>query len=82
MDSRGGTLSIHGAAGEKRFVVQDAAKDAVERLAVGDHVRVTYTEKSGRFMASSVRRVKATKAGTRQTTTQKGNLLEPAKAAK
>jgi hypothetical protein len=82
MNFRGGTLSINGAAGEKRFVVQDAAKDAVERLAVGDHVRVTYTEKSGRFVASSVRRVKATKAGTRQTSTKKGNLPEPAKAAK
>ena len=82
MDSRGGTLSINGAAGEKRFVVQDTAKDAIERLAVGDNVRVTYTEKSGRFVASSVRRVKATKAGTRQTTIKKGNLLEPGKALK
>ena len=82
MDSRDGTLSINGAAGEKRFVVQDAAKDAAERLAVGDSVRVAYTEKNGKLAASSVRRVKATRASMRQSTAKKSGLAAPAKAAR
>jgi hypothetical protein len=82
MDSRSGTVSVSGAAGEKHFVVQDAAKDAMERLAVGDSVRVAYTDKNGKLAASSVRRVKATKASMRQTTTKKSGLVEPTKAAK
>ena len=81
MDSRSGTVTISGAAGEKRFVVQDAAKDAVERLAVGDSVRVTYTEQKGKLTASSLRRVKATRASTRQTQTKQSNLAAPAKSA-
>ena len=82
MDSRRGTLSINGAAGEKHFVVQDAAKEVVERLAVGDSVRLTYTEKNGKLTASSIRRVKATKASVRQTTTKKSGLAPPAKTAR
>ena len=82
MDSRSGTLSINGAAGEKHFVVQNGAKDVVERLAVGDSVRLTYTEKNGKLAVSSVRRVKATKASMRQTTTKKSGLAAPAKAAR
>ena len=82
MDSRRGTLSINGAAGEKQFVVQDAAKDVVERLAVGDSVRLTYTEKNGKLTASSIRRIKATKASVRQTTTKKSGLAPPAKTAR
>ena len=80
MDSRSGTVSVNGAAGEKRFIVQDAAKDAVERLAVGDSVRVTYTEKNGKLAASSLRRVKATRAGTRQTQTKQNNPAAPPKS--
>ncbi len=82
IDSRSGTLSINGAAGEKRFVVQDAAKDAVERLAVGDTVRVTYTEKNGKLAASSVRRVKATRTSTPKTQTKESNIAAPPKGAR
>lgn len=82
IDSRSGTVSVNGTAGEKRFVVQDAAKDAVERLAVGDSVRVSYTEKNGKLAATSLRRIKATKASTRQTQTKPSNLAAPPKAAR
>ena len=82
MDSRSGTVSINGVAGEKRFVVQDAAKDAVKRLAVGDNVRVAYTERNGKLTASSIRRVKATRASARQTKTKASDLAAPAKAAR
>lgn len=81
IDSRSGTVSINGAAGEKRFVVQDAAKDAVERLAVGDSVRVSYVEKNGKLAASSLRRVKPTRTSTRQTQTKQSNPAAPPKAA-
>jgi len=59
IDPAGGTVSVKGPAGEKKFVTQDTAKDAVERLSVGDNVRVIYSEKDKKLVASSVRRFKA-----------------------
>lgn len=58
VDTKTGAVSVKGTAAEKNFVTQDAAKDAVERLTVGDRVRVQYSEKDGKLMATSVRRVK------------------------
>ena len=58
VDTKSGAVSVKGTAGEKNFVTQDAAKDAVERLKVGDRVRVQYSEKEGKLVATSVRRVK------------------------
>jgi hypothetical protein len=67
IDLRSGTLSIAGSAGEKRFGVQEGTKDAVERLAIGDTVRVSYYETKGKLTISSVRRVKAARPPARQT---------------
>lgn len=58
VDTKTGAVSVKGTAGEKNFMTQDAAKDALERLAVGDRVRVQYSEKDGKLAATSVRRVK------------------------
>lgn len=58
VDNKTGAMSVKGAAGEKNFITQDAAKDALERLSVGERVRVQYSEKDGKLMATSVRRVK------------------------
>ena len=58
IDNKTGAVSVKGAAGEKNFMTQDAAKDALERLAVGDRVRVLYSDKDGKLVATSVRRVK------------------------
>ena len=58
IDISTGAVSVKGEAGEKRFMTQDAAKDALERLAVGDTVRVIYSEKDKTFVATSVRRLK------------------------
>lgn len=58
VDTKSGAVSVKGTAGEKNFITQDAAKDALERLTVGDRVRVQYTEKDGKLMTASVRRVK------------------------
>jgi ribosomal protein S1 len=67
VDSKTGAVSVKASEAEKSFMTQDAAKDALERLAVGDRVRVLYSEKEGKLMATSVRRVKLpqskTKAG-------------------
>jgi ribosomal protein S1 len=59
IDTTTGAVSVKGDAGEKRFMTQDAAKDALEHLAVGDTVRVIYSEKDNKLVASSVRRFKA-----------------------
>ena len=81
LDARAGTLSVSGSAGEKRFMVQDAAKDAVERLAVGDNVRISYTEKSGKLTAASIRRTKASRAKTQRGQTKPNESALPARKA-
>jgi hypothetical protein len=58
VDIKSGAVSVKGTAGEKNFITQDAAKDALERLTIGDRVRVQYTEKDGKLTTASVRRVK------------------------
>ena len=62
IDNGTGAVSVKGEAGEKSFMTQDAAKDALERLAVGDSVRVIYSEKENKLVATSVRRLKAKQA--------------------
>ena len=81
IDSSSGAVSVNGAAGEKQFITQDAAKDAVERLAVGDSVRVIYSEKNGKLVASSVRRIKLTKSSARREKTTENTLAQPHKAS-
>ncbi len=67
VDTKTGSVTVKGTAGEKNFMTQDAAKDALERLAVGDRVRVRYTEKDGQLVAPSVRRLKLPQAKTKAT---------------
>ena len=82
VDAAKGMVAVKGEAGEKRFVTQDAAKDALERLDVGDTVRVLYTEKDKKLVASSVRRlkVKSTKPAASETPASKSK--PPAKNSK
>jgi len=58
LDTKTGAVSVKGSSDEKNFMTKDAAKDALERLTVGDRVRVTYSEKDGKAVATSVRRLK------------------------
>ena len=58
MDAKAGTLTVKGTTEEKSFLAQDAAKDSLERLKVGERVRVTYSEKEGKMVTASVRRMK------------------------
>ena len=81
IDSSSGAVSVKGAAGEKQFITQDAAKDAVERLAVGDSVRVVYSEKNGKLVASSVRKIKVTKTSAGREKTSENTLAQPDKAS-
>lgn len=64
VDSKTGTLSIKNDLGEKNFVAQEAAKESLERVRIGDRVKVNYTEKEGKLYASSVRRLKVKNADT------------------
>ena len=59
MDAKAGTVSVKGASGEKSFTTQDAAKDTLEIVKVGERVRVTYSEKDGKSVATSMKRMKA-----------------------
>ena len=58
MDPKAGTLTVKGTTEEKSFLAQDAAKDFLERLKVGERVRVIYSEKEGKMVTTSVRRMK------------------------
>ncbi len=83
VDTKTGAVSVKGTAGEKNFVTQDAAKDAVVRLAVGDRVRVQYSEKDGKLAATSVRRVKLPQTKTKSTApTQKTKAPDAQKPTK
>jgi len=58
LDTKTGAVSVKGSTDEKNFMTEDATKDALERLTVGDRVRVVYSEKDGKTVATSVRRLK------------------------
>ncbi len=82
IDAASGVVSVKGQAGEKQFVTQDAAKDAVERLSVGDNVRVIYSEKDKKLVASSVRRLKAKQVKAAAAKTSDGKSSAPQKDSK
>jgi hypothetical protein len=67
IDTKTGAMSVKGTAGEKNFTAQDIDKEALERLVAGDRVRISYAEKNGKLVASSVRRLKLAKSKTKPT---------------
>jgi len=74
LDAKAGTVSIKGTSGEKSFTTQDAARDTLEIVKVGEHVRVTYSEKDGKLVATSLKRMKPKSAssGTKEKKPSKG----------
>ena len=64
LDVKAGTVSVNSASGEKSFVTQDAAKDTLEILKIGEQVKVTYSEKDKKLVATSLRRIKPKTAST------------------
>jgi len=77
VDTKTGAVSVKGTDAEKNFITQDAAKDALERLAVGDRVRIQYSEKDGKLAATSVRRVKLAQTKTTKSSTPTSNAKTP-----
>jgi hypothetical protein len=74
MDAKAGTVSVRGTSEEKTFTTQDAAKDALEIVTVGEQVRVTYSEKGGKLVATSMKRMKpkSARSGTKEKKPSKG----------
>jgi ribosomal protein S1 len=76
LDAKAGTVDVKGTNGEKSFVTQDAAKDSLEVLKTGERVRVTYSEKEGKLVATSLARLKI------KTKTAAKNQKNPSTSAK
>lgn len=74
MDAKAGTVSVKGTSEEKTFTTLDAAKDTLEIVKVGEHVRVTYSEKDGKLVATSMKRMKpkSARSGTKEKKPSKG----------
>ena len=76
LDAKAGTLSVKSDASEKNFIAQDSVKESIERLSVGNRVKIVYTEKEGKLFASSVRSIKVKNADATKT---KKDSSKPAK---
>jgi len=82
MDTAAKTMTVKGKKGDMTFDVSSAKmKDEVK---AGDMVRVRYTEKDGKMMASwvTMHRAKRTKTTTTKTTEKKEETTTPAAPAK
>lgn len=63
VDAKAGMLTVKGKDKEMTFNAESkTAKSALEKVKAGDRVSVSYTEKDGKMVASSVRAVKKTEA--------------------
>lgn len=80
VDIKAGTVSVKGASGEKSFTTQDAAKDTLEIVKVGERVRVSYSEKNGKLVTASMKRMKPKSA--RSGTKEKKSTKAPAPQTK
>src|SRR5207245_9774316 len=58
LDAKAGTVDVKGTNGEKSFVTQDSAKESLEVLKTGERGTVTYSEKEGKRIATSLARLK------------------------
>ena len=77
VDAKAGTFAVKGNDKEIKLAADSkSAKDALEKVKVGDMVRVSYTEKDGKMTATSV------KAGAKKATEKKGDVTEKKPATK
>lgn len=58
LDAKAGTLTVKVKDKEMSFTTGTKAKSALQKVKVGDTVRVSYTEKDGKLIASSVAHAK------------------------
>lgn len=60
LDAKAGTLTVKANGKEMSFTAQTkGAKSALEKVKVGEQVRISYTEKGGKLIAHSVTEAKA-----------------------
>jgi len=78
VDAKAGTLTVKGKDKEINLAADSkSTKAALEKLKVGDMVRVSYTEKDGKMIVSSVKAESKTKAGkSDKATEKKGEMTE------
>lgn len=58
VDAKAGTLTVKAKDKEVKLTAEGKAKSSLEKVKVGDTVRVSYTEKDGKMIASSVSKAK------------------------
>ena len=78
VDAKAGTFAVKGNDKEVKLAADSkSAKDALEKVKVGDMVRVSYTEKDGKLIASSVKaESKTTAAKPEKATEKKADVME------
>ncbi len=59
VDSKAGTVTVKTKDKETNLIADSNAKGALGKVKVGDMVKVTYTEKEGKMLASSIAGVKS-----------------------
>jgi uncharacterized iron-regulated membrane protein len=59
VDNKAGTLTVKTKDKEANLIADSNAKGALGKVKVGDMVKVTYTEKEGKMLASSIAGVKS-----------------------
>jgi hypothetical protein len=58
VDAKAGTLTVKSKDKEVKLTAEGKAKSSLEKVKVGDTVRVSYTEKDGKMTASSISKAK------------------------
>jgi Cu/Ag efflux protein CusF len=78
VDAKAGTLTVKGKDKEINLAADSkSTKAALEKLKIGDMVRVSYTEKDGKMIVSSVKAESKTKAAkSDKATEKKGEMTE------
>ena len=77
VDAKAGTFAVKEKDKEIKLAADSkSAKDTLEKVKVGDMVRVSYTEKDGKMIVTSV------KAQTKKATEKKGDVTEKKPATK
>ena len=84
VDAKAGTFTVKAKDKEINLAADSkSTKAALEKLKVGDMVRVSYTEKDGKMIASSVKAESKSKAAkSDKTTERKGDMTEEKPATK
>jgi len=75
VDAKAGTLTVKAKDKETNLTTDTKAKDALEKVKVGDMVKVSYTEKDGKMVASSIAKTE-TKAKTTKPEEKKSDMTE------